>query len=112
MPSAARFGVMDACMQDALGGMTESGDRASGENGRRTIVSDHFTLLGSGTSWVMLSFVTGRDQLFKTEITVDENGRFVKLRSAVEFRIFLRPGQQVKTEKQSFPERMDNIKPS
>jgi len=98
MPSSARFGVMDACMQDALGGMTESGDRAFGENGRRTIVSDHFTLLGSGTSWVMLSFVTGRDQLFKTEITVDENGRFVKLRSAVEFRIFLRPGQQVKTE--------------
>jgi len=98
MPSIARFGVIDACMQDAMGGMTESGDRASGKDGCRTILSDHFTLLGSGSSWVMLSFVTGRDQLFRTEITVDENGWFVKLHSCVEFRIFLRPGQTIQTE--------------
>ena len=50
MPSIARFGVMDACMQDAMGGMTESGDRASGKDGCRTIVSDHFTLLGSAAA--------------------------------------------------------------
>jgi len=98
MPSIARFGVIDACMQDAMGGMTESGDRASGKDGCRTILSDHFTLLGSGSSWVMLSFVTARDQLFRTEIAVDENGCFAKLRSCVEFRIFLRPGQTIQTE--------------
>jgi len=98
MPSVARFGSMDGSMQDALGGMTESGDRASGQEGWGTIVSDHLTLLGAGDKWVMLSFLTGRDQLFKTEITVDEAGRFVRLRSAVELRILLRPGQTIYTE--------------
>lgn len=98
MPSAARFGVMDECMQDALGGMTESGDRASGQDGCRLIVSDHLTLLGAGENWMILSFITGRDQLVKTEIAVDEAGRFAGLKSAVEFHIFLHPGQTVVTE--------------
>jgi len=98
MPSTARFGVMDECMQDALGGMTESGDRAAGQEGRRIITSDHLTLLGSQQNWVMLSFITGRDQLFKTEITVDEAGGFVSLRSVVELHILLRPGQSLTTE--------------
>ena len=31
MPAAARFGLMDECMQDALGGMTESGDKEDAE---------------------------------------------------------------------------------
>ena len=98
MPSAARFGVMDECMQDALGSMTESGDRTDAQAGCRTVMSDHLTLLGSQNSWVMLSFITGHDQLVKTEITVDEAGRFAGLRSCVEFRILLRPGQTVVTE--------------
>jgi len=98
MPSAARFGVMDESMQDALGGMTETGDRAGAAAGQRTIVSDHLTLLGSGSRYVMLAFVTSRDQLFRTEITVDEAGRFVRLAACVELRILLRPGQTVTTE--------------
>jgi len=98
MPSAARFGVMDACMEDALGGMTESGDRRRAQAGRRMIVSDHLTLLGSGDNWLLLAFMTGRDQLFKTEITVDDAGSFLRLRSAVELHILIRPGQTVTTE--------------
>ena len=98
MPAAARFGTMDESMQDALGGMTESGDRASQREGCRRIISDHLTLMGREGRWVMLSFLTGRDQLFKTEIEVDEAGCFVGLRSAVELRILLRPGQTILTE--------------
>ena len=98
MPAAARFGVMDESMQDALGSMTETGDRASGDSQQRTILSDHLTLLGAGSSYVMLSFITSRNQLFRTEITVDEAGRFVRAASYVELRILLRPGQTVTTE--------------
>ena len=98
MPSVARFGVMDARMQDALGGMTESGDRRGDEAGSRTILSDHLTLLGEGDTWLMLAFMTGRDQLFKTEIAVSEAGNFLGLRAAVEFGVLLRPGQTVTTE--------------
>ena len=97
MPSVARFGVMDECMQDALGGMTESGDRAGVKDGR-LIISDHLTLLGSEKNWVLLGFVTGRDQLFRTEIEVDAQGCFRSLRAVAEFRIYIRPGQTVTTE--------------
>ena len=98
MPSMARFGVMDACMQDALGGMTETGDRAGDQAGARVILSDHLTLLGSGSNWLLLAFTTGRDQLMKTEIAVDDAGRFLRLRAAVELRMLLRPGETVTTE--------------
>ncbi|MBR2942705.1 MAG: alpha-galactosidase [Clostridia bacterium] len=98
MPSAARFGRMDDAMRDALGGMTESGDRRSDSPLCRTIVSDHLTLLGDGDNWVVFAFTGGRDQLFRTEIDVDADGHFLHLRALTEFRVLIAPGQTFLTE--------------
>lgn len=98
MPSVAVFGRFDDCMKDALGGMTETGERSKNDDALRTIVSDHLTILGNESGYCMLGFITGRNQLFQTEIKIDNHGNFVALSSKVLFQKYLLPGQKVLTE--------------
>ncbi|MBP3655386.1 MAG: alpha-galactosidase [Clostridia bacterium] len=98
MPSVAVLGRMDDAMRDALGSMSETGDRNADAPGQRTIVSDHLTLLGSSRRCCMIAFMTGRSQLFHTRIRVDERGGFLSLSAGVELRRFLRPGETICTE--------------
>ena len=98
MPSVATLGNFDDCMKDAVGGMTETGDKSAADSSARIIVSDHLTVLGNEEDYCVIAFMTGRDQLFRTDISVDDKGAFVSLKSFVEFGIFLKPGQKVLTE--------------
>lgn len=97
MPSVATLGCMDDTMLDALGGMTESGDRA-GNDGRKRMISDHLTVLGSGDRWCVIAFMTGFEQMFCTEIILSESGDFQSLSSRVQFHRYIRPGETLVTE--------------
>lgn len=98
MPSVAMFGRYDDCMKDAIGAMSETGDRKADDESIRTVVSDHLTIVGNENGYCILAFMTGRDQMFRTEIAVDEEAEFVSLSSFAEFGIYLRPGEKVETE--------------
>lgn len=97
MPSVAMLGRMDEALLDALGGMTESGDRA-GNNAQRLLISDHLTILGDAENWCVLAFMTGFEQMFCTEITLSETGDFLHLSSRVQFHRYIRPGETLVTE--------------
>ena len=97
MPSTFTFGQLDDSMKDAMGGMTESGDKAEADVAG-VIVSDHLTVLGTEGNYVIIAFATGRDQLFNTSIVVDSEGKFKKLVSQVEFGIRLKAGASCNTE--------------
>ena len=97
MPSVFEFGKLDDSMKDAMGGMTESGDKEDAEVAG-VIVSDHLTILGNPGYYVVIAFATGRDQLFHTGIAVDRNGNFKNLVSQVEFGIRLKAGETYRTE--------------
>ncbi len=97
MPSIFTFGILDEAMKDAMGGMTETGDKADADH-TNSILSDHLTILGSENSYVTISFEGGRDQLFNTRIYVDNSGNFIKLVSDVEFGIRMKAGEVRRTE--------------
>lgn len=97
MPTVFKFGTLDGCMKDAMGGMTESGDKTD-VDATSEIVSDHLTILGDTGNYVVIAFATGRDQLFNTRIAVDKDGNFQKLVSEVEFEIRLKAGASCQTE--------------
>lgn len=97
MPSIFEFGKLDESMKDAMGGMTESGDKTEGE-ALSVIASDHLTILGNPGNYVAIGFVTGRDQMFYTNITIDRDGNFKKIQSGVEFGIRLKAGASCRTE--------------
>ena len=97
MPGVFTFGKMDDSMKDAMSGMTESGDKAEPVV-EGMINSDHLTILGNDGNYVVIAFLTGRDQLFRTDITVDENGEFKRLLSQVEFNIRMKAGECRRTE--------------
>lgn len=98
MPSVCTLGVLDDSMRDAMGAMTETGDKAEAGSGQHSIVSDHLTILGNENGYTVIAFMTGRDQLFSTEVKVDDGGNFVKLCAKTEFHIRVKPGQTVLTE--------------
>lgn len=97
MPSIFEFGKLDESMKDAMGGMTESGDKTEGEV-LSVIASDHLTILGNPGSYVAIGFVTGRDQVFYTNIIIDGDGNFKGIQSGVEFGIRLKAGASCRTE--------------
>lgn len=97
MPSVATLGCMDDALLDALGGMTEAGDRAEGTQ-QRLLISDHLTVLGNESRYCVLAFLTGDEQLVSTVITLDETGTFLSLRCQVQFSRFIRPGETLTTE--------------
>ncbi len=97
MPSIFEFGKLDESMKDAMGGMTESGDKTEGEV-LSVIASDHLTILGNPGNYVAIGFVTGRDQMFYTNITIDSDGNFKGIQSGVEFGIRLKAGASCRTE--------------
>ncbi len=97
IPSVATLGNMDDALQDALGGMTESGDRAGNGSGH-LIVSDHLTILGDAGHWCVIAFMTGCDQMFCTEIALSDAGEFGSLSTRVQFHRFISPGETLFTE--------------
>lgn len=98
MPSVFPLGKCSEAMKDALGGMTETGDKKEGDAGNRCILSDHLTVLGNKEDYVVITFPEGRKQLVETKVYVDENGKFVRLTSGVVIEIRLTPGRCVSTE--------------
>ena len=98
MPSVFRLGERSAAMEDAMGGMTETGDKAEVNHRERCILSDHLTILGNEKGYAVISFPKGRNQMVETAVYVDDCGRFVRLQSRVIFNIRLKPGRSVETE--------------
>ncbi|MDD3239047.1 MAG: alpha-galactosidase [Lachnospira sp.] len=100
MPSVFTFGKMDEAMMDALGGMSESGDKviAGNESEQYRILSDQLSVIGNDHNYVLIGFMTGRDQLLETEVLVDQKGDFVRLVTSVTFNIIVKPGQTLETE--------------
>lgn len=98
MPSVFRLGQRSPAMEDAMGGMTEVGDKLEADHQERCILSDHLTVLGNEKGYVVLSFPKGRNQMVETAVYVDDSGKFVRLQSRVIFNIRLKPGRSVQTE--------------
>lgn len=99
MPAVFRLGVKDEAMLDAMGGMTETGDKQEVADGESCILSDHLTVLGNEQGYVVISFPDGRDQMMETAIYVDDQGKFKRLTSKVLFGIRVAPGQKLATER-------------
>lgn len=72
MPSVFTFGKMDEAMMDALGGMSESGDKviAGNESEQYRILSDQLSVIGNDHNYVLIGFMTGRDQLYFVHGTI------------------------------------------
>lgn len=98
MPSVCKFGVMDESMMDTFSGMSETGDHVETQGAGKVISSDNLTILGSCDNYVLIGFLTGQNHMFRTDITVDEQGNFVKLDVYAEFRIRLEAGRCILTE--------------
>jgi len=97
MPGVFETGCRDERLKDVSSVMAESGDGMQAQEGCR-VVSDHLTLIQGSEACLSVAFLTGRDQLFQTVISLDEEAHFAFLRAEVLFGIQLLPGQTVKTE--------------
>ena len=97
IPSVMTLGRPDGAMQDALGSMSETGERGENEAGHK-ILSDHLTVLGNTGNYVLIGFMTGCNQLFETEIILDAAWEFKKLTSRVLFGINILAGATMTTE--------------
>ena len=97
MPGTFTLGVKDERMQDVLGAMTESGDKAEAGEGRK-VISDHLTVLQGREKSLVIEWIGGREQLFETIISMDENWDFKKVSAKAVFQIQIAPGQSVESE--------------
>ena len=97
IPSVMTLGKPDGAMQDALGSMSETGDRAEG-NAQHRILSDHLTVLGNKGNYVVIAFMTGCNQMLETEVILDEEWAFQKLTARVLFGVYIPAGATVTTE--------------
>ena len=68
IPSIFKLGCMDDAMKDALGSMSESGDKLDADGNVRIIESDHLTILGNENGYTVITFPEGRKQLFATDM--------------------------------------------
>ncbi|MBP9988226.1 MAG: alpha-galactosidase, partial [Ruminococcus sp.] len=98
MPSVCTFGLFDDSMKDCISAVKESGDGKESFGGN-IIISDHLTILGNDSDALFIAFMSGNEQLFRTEIQVDDSGKFISLKVFVEFRCFFKPGEARTTEK-------------
>ena len=98
MPSVFTFGVRDDAMEDAMGGLTETGANRAVAEAADFIRSDHLTVLGNDGNYVFLTFESGKEQLFETMIDVDKAGNFLRLQSRVLFNVRFRPHESRRTE--------------
>jgi len=100
MPGVFITGKKDERLFDVCTGMTESGDLIEGvDGGCLKVVSDHLTLVRDcvGKTFA-IEFLTGRDQLFETVITLDSSANVIKISSSVIFNIYIDSNQTLRTE--------------
>ena len=97
MPGVFQTGCPDQRLADVASVMAEQGGSMEAGESRR-VVSDHLTLIEQDGVCLALEFLTGRDQLFQTVLTLDRRGRLTRLTAETLFGILLSPGQCVKTE--------------
>lgn len=102
MPGVFITGEVDERLLDVASEMTESGDKEevdADSSGGYLITSDHLTLIRDTTGKTLaIEFLTGRDQLFETNIKLDEGANIELIRSEVIFNIYIAPGESIKTE--------------
>lgn len=98
MPGVFTFGKKDERFLDVASVMAESGDMMDGDGSVSCVVSDHLSIIKGSEKALVVSFLTGRDQLFDTTVYLDDNGEFQKLVARVLFNIELAPGKSVTTE--------------
>lgn len=96
MPGVCTLGVMNDAMKDVMSTMSETGDKQSAKG--QVIVSDHITIIGDKGNYLVVSFVTGKSQMVKTVIEIDDKADFVSMSSSVEFNVYLAPGETRRTE--------------
>lgn len=98
MPGEFVTGCRDERLNDVSSVMAETGGSLESGSGK-SAVSDHLTLLKDAEGKVLaLEFITGRDQLFQTVIELDDDGCIKRIKAETIFRIFIKPGQTVRTE--------------
>lgn len=98
MPGTFTLGIKDACMEDVLGAMTESGDKEAAVKGTRRIVSDHLTVFSGSSQSLLIEFPGGRKQLFETVLTLDEEFQLQNVSANAVFHRMLAPGETVESE--------------
>ena len=103
MPGVFSTGEIDERLFDVCSGMTESGEKKSESvedaGTGFSIVSDHLTLIKDELGKILaIEFLTARNQLFETTISLDKDADINNIRSEVIFNIFLSPGERVRTE--------------
>ena len=98
MPGTFTLGVPDESMKDVLGAMTESGDKAEAGKQVRKLSSDHLTIFTGSKESLLVTFTGGREQLFETEIILDENYELERVKTKAVFHIYLKPAASVECE--------------
>lgn len=98
LPGVFTIGCNDARLRDVLSGMSESGEHEQGDQ-NTCVVSDHLSIIHSReNSHFFIEFLTGRDQLFETVLTLDDAANCSKISARTLFNIRLNPGESVTTE--------------
>lgn len=97
MPSVFTLGHKNGAMEDALGGMSETGDKLDGDS-KTVVISDHLTIIGNPGHYLVITYPEGHRQMFETLIYLDEEGYFKKLICRVNLQIRMTPGRKIQTE--------------
>ncbi|MBQ8072357.1 MAG: alpha-galactosidase [Clostridia bacterium] len=99
MPGVFETGVADERLRDVASVMMEAGDAMAGGGKVNRVISDHLTVIRDrGGMNLVFAFLTGRDQLFETEILLDADAKIQRVLCSVLFSVELAPGQSVRTE--------------
>ena len=98
MPGVFESGSEDERLEDVSLTVTESGDDVE-RNENRQVISDHLTLIqGEGGRILAITFLSCRDQLVQTCISLNGDAEISSLHSETLFGIRLDPHQTVSTE--------------
>ncbi|MCQ2792546.1 MAG: alpha-galactosidase [Bacilli bacterium] len=97
MPTIFTLGKFDEAMQDAITKISESGTSLIHDNSN-LIVSDHLTIIGKSNQALVITFLGGKKHLIRTEIKVDQHGKFISLKVYAEINKLLKPHETFTTE--------------
>ncbi len=98
LPGVFTLGCQDVRLTDVLSVMVENGEGMASD-GQKTVLSDHLTVVEDADgNALMITFLTGRDQLLETRLILDQAGNLEKMTVGVLFGRDVDPRESVRTE--------------
>ncbi len=98
MPTVFTIGKFDDALKDAVTKISETGSSLIKDKSN-LIISDHLTIIGNDNNAFVIAFLGGIKHLIRTEIKVDNKGKFISLKVYAEINKLLKPKETFITEK-------------